>query len=348
MQNIHESLKILFKPMYFQGYVMKLTRYKNNPIIKPEDFKIREVGSVFNCGVTLLDNGSIGLLYRSVPSGYKKDSSGIGYDNYISSIGYAESLDGFKFSLNENPVLYGQYEWDKYGCEDPRITKFRDGNSTKYLITYTALSKPAFSGLGDRVAVADTADFINYKKYGVVIPGVNDKDAVFFPERIMGKIALLHRIPPDIQLVYFDDFDQLTTHREKYWKDYFRRRNVHTVLKPEYEWEISKIGAGPPPVKTDDGWILIYHGVSKNNVYSAGIVLLDLDDPSKVIGRSPVPILEPELDYEKYGDVNNVVFPEGALILDDELYVYYGAGDRVCCLAISKVSEILDYLKNCH
>ncbi len=324
---------------------MKLTRYKNNPILKPEDFKSWKVGSVFNCGVTELENGNVGLLYRAVPAGYKKNKSGDGYNNYISSIGYAESKNGLDFAINEIPVIKNQDKWDMYGSEDPRITKFKDHEGIKYLITYTALSEPAFSGLGDRVAVAETVDFVKFNKNGVVIPGINDKDAVFFPERINGKIALLHRIPPDIQIVYFEDFEQMNNPKENYWKDYYSKREMHTILERKFDWEFSKIGAGPPPVRTKDGWLLIYHGVCRDSIYRAGIVLLDLEDPSKEICRSPVPILEPETDYEKYGDVNNVVFPEGAIIRGDELFVYYGAGDRVCGLAMAKVNDILEYLK---
>ncbi len=323
---------------------MKLKRYEKNPVLKPEDFKKWDVGAVFNCGTTVLKNGNIGMLYRAVPFGYRRDESGRGYVDYVSSIGFAESRDGYNFDINEEPVIYAQAEWDRYGSEDPRITKFVDNGKSTYMITYTALSKPAFSGEGDRVALIETEDFKDFKKHGVIIPGLNDKDAVFFPERINGKIALLHRIPPDIQIVYFDDMEETVSKDEEYWKEYFFNREKHNILERKYDWEAVKIGAGPPPIKTEEGWLLIYHGVGKDRVYRAGAVLLDLDDPSKEIGRSPVPILEPETDYEKYGDVNNVVFPEGAVIRNGTLFVYYGAADRVCAVATVAEQDILDYL----
>lgn len=324
---------------------MKLKRYKNNPIIKPDNFKNRDVGAVFNCGVTIAENGEIVMLFRVVPSGYRKDASGNGYINYISSIGSAVSRDGYSFSIVEKVVITPRKEWDRYGCEDPRITRFTDNGKDNYLITYTALSSPAFSAKGDRVALATTDNFKTYTRHGVIIPGLNDKDAVFFPERINGKIALLHRIPPDIQIVYFEDMEEIVKADENFWSQYSESIEDHTILRREYPWEAKKIGAGPPPVKTKEGWLFIYHGVDKDHVYRTGVALLDLEDPVEVIARSPLPILEPEEDYEKYGDVNNVVFPEGAIVLDDTLFVYYGAADKVCALATVKVDDILDFLK---
>ena len=324
---------------------MKLKRYGNNPILKPVDFKKWDLGAVFNCGATVTENGDVVMLYRAAPSGYKKADDGNGYVNYKSSIGLAVSRDGYNFSIDEKAIFAPQAEWDRYGCEDPRITRFNDNGKETYLITYTALSSPAFSGTGDRVALATTDDFKTYTTHGVIIPGLNDKDAVFFPERINGKIALIHRLPPDIQIVYFDDLEEIIKIDENFWNQYSESIEDHTILKRKYGWESEKIGAGPPPVKTKDGWLLIYHGVDDNHVYRAGVALLDLEDPSKVIARSSLPILEPEKDYEKYGDVNNVVFPEGAVVLDDTLFVYYGAADKVCALATAEVDDILEFLK---
>ena len=119
----------------------------------------------------------------------------------------------------------------------------------------------------------------------------------------------------------------------------------HTLLlKPEQDWEALKVGAGPPPIKTKYGWLLIYHGVDKDRFYRAGAALLDLNEPSKVIGRTKTPILEPKEPYEKNGDVNNVVFPTGACIIDGKLFVYYGAADKVCCLASAELESLLDFI----
>jgi predicted GH43/DUF377 family glycosyl hydrolase len=123
----------------------------------------------------------------------------------------------------------------------------------------------------------------------------------------------------------------------------------HTLLvKPEEDWEELKVGAGPPPIKTRTGWLVIYHGVSREKVYRAGAALLDLHDPSKIIGRTKTPILEPKEPYEKFGDVNNVVFPTGACVVDnDKLFVYYGGADKVCCLATADLNDLLDYILKC-
>ncbi|MCK4449749.1 MAG: hypothetical protein KAX26_04070 [Anaerolineae bacterium] len=115
-------------------------------------------------------------------------------------------------------------------------------------------------------------------------------------------------------------------------------------MKSEQRWEARKIGAGPPPVKTEEGWLLIYHGVDENRVCRAGAALLDLEEPWKVIARTPEPILEPEEEYERVGDVPNVVFPEGAVTIGDELLVFYGGADEVCCAASVCLDELVNYL----
>ncbi len=132
---------------------------------------------------------------------------------------------------------------------------------------------------------------------------------------------------------------------EEKWESHLRTLDDHIIMRPEYEWEAKKIGAGPTPVETSEGWLLIYHDVDKHHVYRAGLVLLDLDDPSRVIVRSSQPVLSPVREYERIGDVNNVVFPEGAVVIDGTLHVYYGAADRVVGHASASLSDVLLYLK---
>ena len=322
----------------------RLKRHPANPILSPDPDRVWESGAVFNCGATVADDGRVYLLYRAIPQGYRLNLSGRGYDNYISSVGCAVSEDGVRFRRFEEPVLKPDDHFDRFGCEDPRVTRLQFDGDTRYLITYTALSAPAFSGYGNRVALASTGDFRTFRKHGVIIPDVNDKDAVFFPEPVGGRIALLHRIMPDIQIVYFEDFEQILNPPEGFWPRYLERLDEYTVMRPRPGWESAKIGAGPPPIKTGEGWLLIYHGVDENHVYRAGAALLDLDDPRRVIARSPYPILEPMEPYEREGDVPNVVFPEGAIVVDGDLYVYYGGADKVCCLATASLSELVDWL----
>ena len=235
-------------------------------------------------------------------------------------------------------------EYERFGCEDPRVTRLEIDGEVLYLITYTALSAPAFSGAGNRVALASTEDLRTFHKHGVVIPDLEDKDAVIFPELVGGRIAMLHRVAPNIQIVYFDSLEQLINPDAEFWSECRASLKESTVMRPKYKWEVKKIGAGPPPIRTDAGWLLIYHGVDANHVYRAGAALLDLEDPARVIARSPHPILEPEEEYERVGDVPNVVFPEGAVVRDGTLYVYYGGADRCCCLATAALDDLLGYL----
>ena len=323
---------------------MKLQRYIHNPILKPDAARKWESGAVFNCGATRSEDGHVYLLYRAVSSDYTRKPDRGGYDNYVSSIGCAVSQDGINFTRFEQPVIQPTEEWERYGCEDPRITRLEVDGRPLYLITYTALSAPAFSGRGDRVALASTEDFRAFHKHGVIIPDLNDKDAVIFPELIKGKIAMLHRVVPNIQIVYFDDLEQLLDPKDDFWSSYQASLDEFTVMRPRYEWEAEKIGSGPPPVRTEAGWLLIYHGVDADHVYRVGAALLALDDPRRVIARLPHPILEPKMEYEKVGDVPNVAFPEGALVKDDQLYIYYGAADKTCCLATANLDDVVDCL----
>ena len=322
---------------------MKLKRYEHNPILEANPDQKWESGAVFNCGAALGEDGLVYLLYRAIPMGYTRKPNGTGYDDYISSISCAVSEDGIAFARFEQPVIEPTEDYDRFGCEDPRVTRLKINGQILYLITYTALFGPAYSG-SDRVALVSTEDFHTFRKHGVVIPGLDDKDAVIFPELVNGRMAMLHRVVPDIQIVYFDDVEQLVNPREDFWNEYRASLEEFTVMRPKYEWESAKIGSGPPPIRTEEGWLLIYHGKDDEAVYRAGLALLDLEEPSVVIARSPYPILEPEEEYERVGDTANVVFPEGAVVIGDTLYVYYGAADKRCCLATARLDEVLDYL----
>ncbi|HIC88482.1 MAG TPA: glycosidase, partial [Anaerolineae bacterium] len=183
----------------------KLRRYAHNPILEANPDKDWESGAVFNCGTTIGEDNRVYLLYRAVPQGYTKSLDGWGYENYISSIGCAVSDDGLHFTRFEQPVIRPTESYERFGCEDPRVTRLEIGNQRLYLITYTALFAPAFSSYGNRVALASTQDLRTFRKYGVVIPELEDKDAVIFPELVQDKIAMLHRVMPNVQIVYFDD-----------------------------------------------------------------------------------------------------------------------------------------------
>jgi len=329
---------------------MDLFRRVPHPVLEPRADIWWANGAVFNPGVWY-DEKTVHLLFRALPDTYRRIplkepvplGPKTGFDNYISYIGYATSRDGLSFQWSKSPFIAPDEPFDKYGAEDPRISKIGD----TYLITYTALSHPAFDGPdGVRIGLASTMDFRGVTKYGVVGPPVCDKDAVIFPRPINGRIAMLHRLPPDVQLVYFDDLEQLYRPPASLWESHMASIDQHVVMSPRGPgWEEKKVGAGPTPIETEDGWLLIYHGVDRRHVYRTGLVLLDLDDPSIVLSRTSDPVFEPEMEYELYGDVNNVVFPEGAVVIEDVLYMYYGAADRVIGLATAPMSDILGILR---
>ena len=322
------------------------------PILGPRPDLAWASGAVFNPGAHRDADGTTHLLVRAIGAGYEKHALAAHdvyegahtFTDYVSTIGHATSRDGLAFTLDPEPVLVPGDTFDRFGVEDPRVTVL---GGTVY-VTYTALARPAFGdeeGVG--IGLASTTDFRRFEKHGLIgPPGVRDKDAVLFPRLIGGRVAMLHRVVPDIQIAYFADEGELRAPSAGYWERYLHRLDAHVVLRPEHRWEGKKIGAGPPPIETPDGWLLLYHGADRDHVYRAGIALLDLDDPQRVLARCAGPVLEPETPWERAGDVPNVVFPQG-LTLDDrgDLHVYYGAADRAIGHARAPLADVLAALR---
>jgi beta-1,2-mannobiose phosphorylase / 1,2-beta-oligomannan phosphorylase len=312
-----------------------LRRYEKNPILVPNENNWWESKAVFNCAV-LHDRNRFHMLYRAIGE----------YEDYVSRIGYAFSIDGYNFERCNNIAMAPSEEYERYGMEDPRLVKIEH----QYYITYVVLSNYVRENPDVFSALATTADFNEFKRLGIVTSkSAGNKDVVLFPEKFRHTLDgvqtetyfSLHRpstwIGPAYGVekpsIWLGEGESLTSVEK------------HTVLiKPEREWEELKVGAGVPPIRTKMGWLVIYHGVSRDRVYSAGAAILDIKRPSTIIGRTRSPILEPEEPYERFGDVNNVVFPTGACIVNNELFVYYGGADRVCCLAIANVDALLDYI----
>ena len=302
---------------------VKLARSSSNPIIEPRPQQVWESRATFNPGA-VMDGGVTHILYRAVN------------DRGISSLGYATTVDGETIlDRPTKPALSPDGPWEEHGCEDPRITAF----DRTYYVFYTAYSRR-----GPRIALASSRDFKTYERHGIVGPDLDDKDCALFPQTIDGEVVVVHRVAPDIQLDFFQDLEQMRT-SNPYWKDYGKRVEANTVMKPLYKWEEKKIGIGPPPIRTDHGWLVIYHGVDRHSVYRAGAALLDLEKPRRVIARIPEPILEPEQEFERVGLVPNVVFPEGAVVIKGVLKVFYGAADRVCCVASLPMKPMIETLK---
>jgi predicted GH43/DUF377 family glycosyl hydrolase len=329
-----------------------LQRYEKNPILIPNEANWWESKAVFNCAILYYEN-KFHMLYRAIGE----------YERYISRIGYASSTDGYSFARSNHIALELKEDYEKYGIEDPRMVEI----DHQAYITYVILSAYVTDGtiVEASTALATTTDFLKYTRLGVITSkGSNNKDVVLFPEKISqqqqstaaslssssnnktddsaSKYFFLHRPSSWIGSKYGVDKPSIWLGEGNALTNFEK----HTLLlKPEQDWEELKVGAGPPPIKTKAGWLVIYHGVSREKVYRAGAALLDLHDPSIIIGRTKVPILEPKEPYEKFGDVNNVVFPTGACVVDDEkLFVYYGGADKVCCLATADLNDLLDHI----
>ena len=310
---------------------IKLERFPGNPVIQPEPKHWWESKAVFNPGA-IYEDGKVHLVYRAMSE-----------DN-TSVLGYASSNDGFTFDERlDKPIYVPREDFEKKhvtgggsGCEDPRLTKL--GN-TLYMC-YTA-----FDGKNEpQVALTSIAlsDFLA-KRWNwatpilISPPGVADKDAAIFPQKIKGKYAILHRVGTSIWL---DLVDSLSFEEGKWIKG-------DVIMSPRQEQPpAEKIGIAAPPIETKWGWLLLYHVVSKREPYhySVSAALLDIDDPTCVIARRKTLLLEPEMPYEREGQVPNVVFPCGSVVINDQLFVYYGGADKVIGVATVKLSELLEGL----
>lgn len=293
-----------------------------------------ELEAKFNAGM-ILDNDKVHMLYRRSFFGKRLSDSIIRYS--LNQIHYAllDSDGTLIWENSKEPAIAPGDNSDRAGCEDPRIVKFEG----RFYIFYTA-----YDGVTPRVGVAVTDDFKSFTKLGVVPTTAGDKDAFIFPERIGNKVAYIHRVEPDIQVDFFDDIASLFD--KNYWRDYNPHEKV--LLKGIYEWENIKIGGSIPPICTNDGWLLIYHGVSDDRgpfCYRVGAALLDLENPTIVRSRLSEPLFEPTKDYERYGDVNEVVFPQGAYRKGDWLYISYGAADKRVALARVNFHDLMYVLR---
>ena len=296
-------------------------RWEGNPIIQLEDIPYH-CNTVFNGGVAKYKDEYLMLLRVEGLEGY-------------SVLVLARSEDGFHFEVEDKPAMipcdvepYKTYE--KMGLEDPRIVRIDD----TYYIMYTAVSE-----LGFRIGLAKTKDFNKFERVALVSePG--NKDGVLFPKKIKDQYVRLDRPIGhgigDIWISYSNDLIR------------WGKSEVLLSIRPG-SWDCHRIGASANPIETKEGWLEIYHGVKKTAggpVYRLGALLLDLEDPSKVIGRSATPILTPREYYERVGDICNVVFSCGAILEDNgEVKVYYGAADTCICLGTANLDEIIERCK---
>ncbi len=336
----------------------QLQRYPNNekpsPILTPRKEIEWEARAVFNPSV-VYDNGIFKMLYRTYPDILEETTPrlkrpGFRFKNQISYIGYAESKDGVNFERRDTPFISPDTDYDKYGCEDPRITKIGD----TFYITYTAIDtliEKRDPNIKIRVALATTKDFITIEKHGIIGPPKRSKASAFFPERVNGgKIALLMTINSDsanscVIVRYYESMEEVLSQTEDLWTEFLETSQNKSVLKTEW-WLDRGPEFGAPPIKTEKGWLVIFSNESMSDSWTIGAALLDINDPSVLIARTAGYILQPVTDYEREGLVPNVTFPEGAVVVGDELYVYYGCADAVIGLATCKVADLLDYIES--
>ncbi|MBI2208578.1 pesticidal protein Cry7Aa [Candidatus Woesearchaeota archaeon] len=331
---------------------------KEGIILKPTDLEFESQG-VFNPACMQIGN-NVHMFYRAVKEG-----------NY-SSIGYCKLEGPLKVvERSKKPILYPEHKFESQGTEDPRIV-FLDG---KYYMTYIG-----YDGKNVKIAYATSTNLKNFTKRGQLLPKITydraedlfkrcgklkdryflfesyykdkvgkdvllwDKDAILFPKKINGNFAMMHRVLPDIQIIYFRDFKDLTL---DYWENHFSTLCDHIVLESKHWYETRNIGGGAPPIETKKGWLLIYHAVDdmdQGRTYRAGAALLDKKDPRKVLGHLHEPLFSPEEKWEREGVVDNVVFPTGTALFGKKLYIYYGAADKYVAAASVNIDHLLKSL----
>ena len=338
----HPHFKSILKSSKSAFFFPILKKFKQNPILRLITEHFWESKFVFN-PAALCEAGKVHLVYRAIG------------ENDVSVLGYVSSKDGVH--INERlkvPIYVPKLPFESNpqtplvsftytsgggcgGCEDPRLTKIKD----RIYMTYVA-----FNGRGfPRVALTSIKvdDFLsknwNWERPVLISPpGEIHKNWVIFPEKINGKYAILHSISPAISIAYVDNlkFDG-STYINSYYSGVLRRNC----------WDSWVRGVGPPPIKTKDGWLILYHAMDKQdpNRYKVGAMILDYENPTEVLYRSSQPILEPDERYENEGFKPGVVYSCGAATMSNRLFVYYGAADTVACAASANLNEFLDQLK---
>ena len=300
-------------------------RYVDNPIIRARDLPYR-CNTVFNAAAAMVDGETVLLMRVEDMRGH-------------SHMTVARSKDGItNWQIDPQPSFApdpDHYPEEIWGIEDPRLTYLEEQD--RWAIAYTA-----YSVGGPLVSLATTRDFKTFQRLGPVMPP-EDKDAALFPIRFNGRWAMLHRPVPSSGLA--------GAHIWLSWSPDLKHWGDHRILLRARRggwWDANKIGLSPPPLRTDEGWLLLYHGVrqtASGAIYRLGLALLDLQDPTKVLARSDEWVFEPEAEYERFGDVDKVVFPCGWLAVNGEMRIYYGAADSRLAIATAKVADLLDWLR---
>lgn len=344
-----------------------IQRFKENPILTPADIipsrPDMEVALVLNPGAFEYQ-GKIGLLLRVAerpvqepgwistplldpasengirilkikkgdPDLVGDDPRGFSYKgrDYLTTLSHlrlAWSDDGIHFKVDEKPTLLGQGDYENFGIEDCRV-ELVDG---RYRLTYSAASD-----FGCGVGLISTADWKTFERHGLIFPPHN-KDCALFPEKIGGRYWALHR-PSGIDLG--GHFIWVGSSRDMLdWGGY-----ACVATTRAGAWDSQRVGAGAAPIRTERGWLAIYHGADSSSRYCLGGLLMDLDNPARVLARSAKPLMEPDAEYEQKGFFGHVVFTNGHVVRGDEVFIYYGASDTVVCGARASIAGMLETL----
>lgn len=337
--------------------MLKITRCKANPIVTPGIYDWRRA-AVFNPGVVFHNNKF--YMYERAAGSLKP---------FQTCIGLLESGDGINFTpASDRPVFTAEMLGFTGGSvEDARVVKIDGvfymcyalqpyefdcwptgrGVPDYFTVNYPGWKESNTAPMLTRSGIAVSEDGISFKQLCYTTPAeIDDRDNALFPEKIGGRFALLRRPMQYVGKEYGTDIPGIWI---SYSEDLQKWSEPELVAVAEnFGWEGTKIGAAATPVKTEKGWLVLYHGVDANSIYRVGAMLLDLADPGKVIARSAEPIMEPQEYYEKYGLViPNTVFPTANIVKDGLLYIYYGCCDTCISLATVPVSELLDYFDTC-
>lgn len=336
---------------------MKLKRYEGNPILSSKPENAWEDLAVFNPAAWYDEaKDEALLLYRAAES----------HPEYKCYFGLAKSKDGYEFErVSDEPALAPSGDaFDGATIQDPRMVKMGEW----FYITYAARHYPFgqfWVSDSDRyfppprpdefprylrknatlTGLLLTKDFQTFIRAGTLTdPLLDDRDVVLFPEKVGGKFVMLHRPLEWVGAEYGTDFPAIWISTAD---DLLGFRESKLLAKRQFDWEADKIGANTPPIKTEHGWLVLYHAVGADKFYRLGALLLDLEDPSQVRYRSRDWLMQPEEDYEIEGYYRGCVFPCGKVVIDGTLFVYYGAADKYVGLATCELQELVDYLLTC-
>ncbi|MDU4694758.1 MULTISPECIES: glycoside hydrolase family 130 protein [Paenibacillus] len=319
----------------YQGEVILLLRVaecprQNDPrhvLVPVLDVKVPNSVSEPAVQIEKVDKDDPNLDF-SDPRVIRDREGGTVYLTTISHFRVARSQDGLTFTVEEKPSIWPTDPLERWGIEDPRITRLGD----RYHIAYSAVSEK-----GVAVGRLTTADFASFRREGLILAPTN-KDVALFPAEIDGKYYMLHRpVPegigqPEIWLAESPDLEHWGNHR-------------FLMGLREGKWDGARIGAGCVPIQTEAGWLILYHGADRSHRYCMGAALLDLQDPGRILARMEEPLIVPEAEYETSGFFHSVIFACGAVLRGEQVMMYYGASDDSIACASFRLPQLLEALK---